>query len=90
MAVGSFFSLQPRLPRTSFSFYKFFYPTISGRISVEDLNFFRIVILFFTFCRVQLVVQHNQLFPDLIKQEETLLIKQAMHYLLKKLDWNLR
>ena len=30
MAVGSFFPLQPR---TSFLFHKFFYPTISARIS---------------------------------------------------------
>ena len=33
MEVGIFFSLQPRLPKTAFPFYKFFYPTISGRIS---------------------------------------------------------
>ena len=38
MAVGSLFSLQPRLPfsnqpRTSFPFYKFFYSIISARIS---------------------------------------------------------
>ena len=33
MAVGTFFSLQhacPKDPRTSFPFYKFFYPTISS------------------------------------------------------------
>jgi hypothetical protein len=38
MAVGSFFPLQPdcpKQPRTSFPFYKFFYPTISGRISAK-------------------------------------------------------
>ena len=36
MVVGIFFSLQPdspKQPRTSFPFYKFFYPTISGRIT---------------------------------------------------------
>ena len=41
MAVGSFFSLCspdcPKQPRTSFPFYKFFYPTISGRISASTL-----------------------------------------------------
>ena len=36
MAVGSFFLCSPdcpKLPRTSFPFYKFFYPIISPRIS---------------------------------------------------------
>ena len=36
MAVGSFFLCSPdcpKQPRTSIPFYKFFYPTISGRIS---------------------------------------------------------
>ena len=35
MAVGRFSAAQnsPEQPRTSFPFYKFFYPTISGRIS---------------------------------------------------------
>ena len=36
MAVASFFLCSPdcpKQPRTSFPFYKFFYPTISGRIS---------------------------------------------------------
>ena len=56
----------------------------------NKIPLFHIATFFITFFRVQLAVQHNQLFPDLIKQEETLLIKQAMHYLLKKLDWNLR
>ena len=37
MAVGSFFPCSPdcpKQPRTSFPFYNFFYPTISGGISV--------------------------------------------------------
>jgi hypothetical protein len=37
-----FFSLQPncpKQPRTSFPFYKFFYPAISGKISGLDFRF---------------------------------------------------
>jgi hypothetical protein len=43
MAVGSFYfsavptaQNSPKQPRTSFPFYKFFYPTISGRISAAE------------------------------------------------------
>ena len=50
MAVGRFFSLQPpcpKWPRTSFPFYKFFYPTISARISDDNQAEGRCVIFLF-------------------------------------------
>ena len=36
MAVGRFFSLQPRLPRCSFPFYKLFYSIVSAKVSDTD------------------------------------------------------
>ena len=59
MAVGRLFfsaapTVCPKQPRTSFPFYKFFYPTISGRISAYTWEqiFFYIVLrsFFFHFC----------------------------------------
>ena len=46
MAVGRFCSLQPRLPKTAkFPFSRFFYPTITGRISAYKDLYLKIYLL---------------------------------------------